>query len=984
MHLLMKRHGLALGLFLVFIFSFSLTVIAERYLSRGGQVNASSLAKATDSIWRQISTTQAPKARYTHGMTYDSARHKMVLFGGDGTGSERLSDTWEYDGNIWQQINTYPLPPGRANIDQTLVFDSLRNRVVLFGGLSSQGYMNDTWEFDGSSWSRAVVGQSPPARDSHAMVYDSYRNVTVLYGGFGLESGYYKDDTWEYDGTSWHQVLPAQSPSKRYHHAMAFDSDRNVTVLFGGRNASGLLSDTWEYDGIEWRQINTPQSPSSRENHSLAYDTARGITVMFGGYAQGEVPLNETWEYNGTTWQQVDISHSPSPRVEPSLAYDPVRNRIVFFGGGYWKNQRLTVFDETWEYETASLPTPPTPVPTPATPIPTPTPPLNQPAVVLVHGWNGFPSSLFCHPVEPETYFQGVDTLLQNSGYHVEFARLDTSSCGTPPILDNVGKLKEAIDAAKHKTGQTKVILIAHSMGGLVSRAYVEGNFYEYDVSEIFTFGSPHRGVPLDVFPYLFHVASLGHLCTNHAGVCDMTTLSMILFNRKYKQRSGVTYHLVTGDAPFFSRNPFGAALDILVVGEDDGIVPVYSGIGQEGMMDRRITDEVHSPIFGSRSYFVRDGSASISYIQCIKKVLIEQGGPCGNISAASSTGTSGTIPASRSPFYSGSLSPGQTVTHSVFIEGGTAVFAAHWQGGPLILSLKNPEGLVIEPSLATSRWDQISYQEDEFSTSYYISDTVAGPWQMTLEASEAAAVITYTAFAAYTHGTRVSVETDDIWYAPGTTAAVTVSLQPPPTSAVVTATAFRPDGVIDIIGIKQDSIGTFVSTYTIPSSSGYLELRINADGTTTDGLRFQNETFGMVQIASTRFTLLEAFHDTPVGFTPHYELLAVWVPITASSPGRVGVSADLQDSNGNLVAHANVVQDIDSNHQDVALQFAGNDIYRSQLDGPYVVTNVLLTDEQDMTLIATTREYVYWTAHYDYQEFRPLSTTIYLPTIFR
>ncbi len=42
----------------------------------------------------------------------------------------------------------------------------------------------------------------------------------------------------------------------------------------------------------------------------------------------------------------------------------------------------------------------------------------------------------------------------------------------------NVPGLIEAIDRAKDRTGQSKVIVIAHSMGGLVSRAYIEGPRY--------------------------------------------------------------------------------------------------------------------------------------------------------------------------------------------------------------------------------------------------------------------------------------------------------------------------------------------------------------------------------------------------------------------------------------------------------------------------------------------------------------------------
>lgn len=37
-------------------------------------------------------------------------------------------------------------------------------------------------------------------------------------------------------------------------------------------------------------------------------------------------------------------------------------------------------------------------------------------------------------------------------------------------------------------------ILIGYSMGGVVSREYVQGNFYNGDVNKIITLDSPHEG----------------------------------------------------------------------------------------------------------------------------------------------------------------------------------------------------------------------------------------------------------------------------------------------------------------------------------------------------------------------------------------------------------------------------------------------------------------------------------------------------------
>ena len=95
----------------------------------------------------------------------------------------------------------------------------------------------------------------------------------------------------------------------------------------------------------------------------------------------------------------------------------------------------------------------------------------NQTPIVFVHGWNANPSNTFVMLGPP----QNVPYRLEQAGYYVEFATLSTSLAYTVSFQDNQGRVKAAIDRAKAATGRSKVIIIAHSMGGLVSRAYIKG-----------------------------------------------------------------------------------------------------------------------------------------------------------------------------------------------------------------------------------------------------------------------------------------------------------------------------------------------------------------------------------------------------------------------------------------------------------------------------------------------------------------------------
>ncbi len=54
--------------------------------------------------------------------------------------------------------------------------------------------------------------------------------------------------------------------------------------------------------------------------------------------------------------------------------------------------------------------------------------------------------------------------------------------------------LKKWIEEAKRISGSTKVHVIAHSMGGLVTRAYIQGDDYGNDIDKFAMVGTPNHG----------------------------------------------------------------------------------------------------------------------------------------------------------------------------------------------------------------------------------------------------------------------------------------------------------------------------------------------------------------------------------------------------------------------------------------------------------------------------------------------------------
>jgi hypothetical protein len=110
------------------------------------------------------------------------------------------------------------------------------------------------------------------------MVYDAQRQKVVVFGG-RRTSGFTLNDTWEWDGTAWTNMMPTSSPSSRQWPAMAFDPGRGVAVMHGGMSGTSSFYDTWEWDGT-WHQVNTPAyeldwfygSPAINFGDTMTYD----------------------------------------------------------------------------------------------------------------------------------------------------------------------------------------------------------------------------------------------------------------------------------------------------------------------------------------------------------------------------------------------------------------------------------------------------------------------------------------------------------------------------------------------------------------------------------------------------------------------------------------------------------------------------------------------------------------------------------------
>ncbi len=310
-----------------------------------------------------------------HNMVYDSENDRMIVYGGltvsgyDDWTTETVK--YDYNTNTWEKItaNQYPY----QKIGMGMAYDSESNKTIIYGGSPEEDVeSNQTWVFDSNdnTWVNAAPTINPGLRGGGIMVYDSESDVIVLFcGGLGkdanpLGESIHYNDTWvfNYNANTWTNVTPVISPPGRGNFDMAYDSESDRVIMFGGylRGSGGYWGDeyysteTWSYDynTNAWENLTTASGPEGRTYYKMAYDSESDRIIMFGGYHHADNPYGEeTWsyDYNSNTWTQKDALGTSPFRYKHSMAYDSESDLIIIFGGS--ETSYYDIDDETWTYD---------------------------------------------------------------------------------------------------------------------------------------------------------------------------------------------------------------------------------------------------------------------------------------------------------------------------------------------------------------------------------------------------------------------------------------------------------------------------------------------------------------------------------------------------------------------------------------------------------------------------------------------------------
>jgi hypothetical protein len=185
---------------------------------------------------------------------------------------------------------------------------------------------------------------NPSPRGYTSMAYDTESDQVILFGGSTgnyLKASSLNGETWAYNASAnkWTEMKPSSGPSKRAAPELVYDTESDRVIMFGG--TVGVVTslwgspDTWAYDfnTNTWEEM-AAEGPKGYIGTRLAYDAESDRIILFGGYDMEGGYLNNTWayDYNSDTWTEMKPKTIPTGRNYHAMTYDAKNDRVLVWG----------------------------------------------------------------------------------------------------------------------------------------------------------------------------------------------------------------------------------------------------------------------------------------------------------------------------------------------------------------------------------------------------------------------------------------------------------------------------------------------------------------------------------------------------------------------------------------------------------------------------------------------------------------------------
>jgi len=365
--------------------------------------------------------------------------------------------------------------------------------------------------------------------------------------------------------------------------------------------------------------------------------------------------------------------------------------------------------------------------------------PLEPYPVVLIHGW-----TVAGDDTLETSEFKFLKSYADRDGIPMDYAR------GVSPkntLYQNAQVMRDEIARVKKETGADKVNIIAFSMGGMNTRAYLETALYANDVNRAIILGTPQAGVEIWK-PILFQ--QILQKPDEPSAIELSPEYARMVVNQTRAPNPTVPYDLLIGDA----REQTGLEF-IQDLPASDALISVNSALALDGAHVRKhVNADLHdwspqavpldltSYLYPRATWerYLRNALRNNDNAPLGSEVLPSPPTPLPSPKGRG-VGGEGRM-GNHTPVVTEKIRAGETVTRTVLLdENKSARFIAYYPGGKLNFSIIAPDGKTYEPS-DLPRADEagvLSLSTDIASFSgYVVKNAPAGEWQMVLTRTDA------------------------------------------------------------------------------------------------------------------------------------------------------------------------------------------------------------------------------------------------------
>jgi pimeloyl-ACP methyl ester carboxylesterase len=396
----------------------------------------------------------------------------------------------------------------------------------------------------------------------------------------------------------------------------------------------------------------------------------------------------------------------------------------------------------------------------------------------------------------------------------------------TNTIAQNAEELARYIAGVKRVTGAQTVDIVAHSMGELISRYYIDRLMGDRDVAQLIMMGSSHGGTSWASLP-----ASLGFYLP--ATLELRPAYLSEVFNHQTTRRHGVPFHLLAG-------NPINESFKAPCAATPSDLVM------------NRPSAAVAAPISGSSARGADITGSERIFKDFVAPRLQRQVGEFSAEPAPAPTALNAT-PEQFTKVFTGHVNAGGSGEAVINLDKlSIASFAIYDATRSLALTVRGANGAVIDLTPDANGLIEVKDPAALCTLGYGFNNPKPGAWKFILRATQQTPGrgADYAILAKVVGGATLRARADRMVTAPDQPITISSSLElagRPLAGATIQALIRRPDGGTE--EVKLTDGGDEKRVVWVPKESGIYGVDVVARGSTPDGLQIERANFLSIEV---------------------------------------------------------------------------------------------------------------------------------------